>query len=129
MRDAQGLEQQKSALLRRTAPDAQSATGGSLSPDAFAAFTSILAGLPGDSSLASKVLNGGGGSGFGGFGSNFGATAAPGGGSSGLVNSPGLEELSSSLSGGQVSGGGPSGSGSSSSSPFDLNSLAYSGGY
>ena len=58
-KNAAALEAQKTALIRRAAPDAQSATGGALAPDSFAAFTSMLAGMPGDNALAQRILNGG----------------------------------------------------------------------
>jgi hypothetical protein len=57
--NAASLEAQKTALIRRAAPDAQAATGGALAPDAFASFTSMLAGMPGDNALAQRILNGG----------------------------------------------------------------------
>lgn len=56
LKDAQGLEQQKTALLRRSAPDVQSAIGGALSPDSFGQYSALLAGIPGDP-LASKVFS------------------------------------------------------------------------
>jgi len=53
----------KAQLLRRSAPDAQAATGGSLTEAPFAQLTSDIAGQPGDIQTALKLLGqrGGGG--------------------------------------------------------------------
>lgn len=86
------LEQQKSMMLRRAAPDAQAATGGSLAPDSFANLTAILAGIPGDVQLAQRLL--GGNTDIGGFGGGFGSTGNFGSGNSGLTSQFGQETSS-----------------------------------
>ena len=60
--DAKKQQQQeqltKAQLLRRSAPDAQAQTGGSLTDMPFAALTSDIAGIPGDIQQAFKLLGG-----------------------------------------------------------------------
>ena len=51
---------QKAALFRRFAPDAQSQTGGALSDPSFASMVAELSGAPGDIGLAQQTLFGGG---------------------------------------------------------------------
>lgn len=59
LKDRQTRQDQELQLLRRTAPNAQAQTGGSLTDAGFASLVANLAGLPGDVSLAESLLKGG----------------------------------------------------------------------
>src|SRR5215471_15513146 len=57
---AEAERQQKLQLLRRAAPDAQAATGGSLTDSGFASLVANIAGLPSDVNMAEELLKPGG---------------------------------------------------------------------
>jgi hypothetical protein len=59
LKDKQAQQQQELQMLRRAAPNAQAATGGSLTDAGFASLVANLAGLPGDVNLAETLLKGG----------------------------------------------------------------------
>jgi hypothetical protein len=56
-KQAQQEQLTKGQLLRKASPDAQAATGGSLTDAPFAQLTSSIAGVPGDINEALKLLN------------------------------------------------------------------------